>query len=99
MQSNANIEAVRYAYCLDKPQGGYSYSNIIRAFEQGAEWQSSEMVDPIKFAEFCGKWGEIGFDKRRGKWLIDDVEEITTEQLLELYKKTLIPQLPFPWQP
>jgi hypothetical protein len=51
-------------------------------------------LDMIKFAEFCGKWAELGFHKRRGKWQIDDLQEITTQELLELYKKTLIPQLP-----
>jgi hypothetical protein len=52
--------------------------------------------DMIAFAEMCGINGECGFARNRGKWLLDDVAEATTAEMLVLYEKTRIPPLPTP---
>lgn len=50
--------------------------------------------DMIAFAEMCGIRGECGFAANRGKWLIDDIGEISTRELLESFKRMRIPPLP-----
>lgn len=52
--------------------------------------------DMLAFAEMCGTRGEGGFRVNGGKWLIDDIHEATTEQLLESFDRMRIPPLPDP---
>lgn len=57
------------------------------------KWSNNDM---IRFAELCGRYGEIGYMPETGKWHLDDATDSTTEQLLEQYKRQQIPPIPSP---
>lgn len=57
------------------------------------KWTDNDM---LRFAEFCGRYGEIGYIPETGKWHLDDLVELTTAELLEQYKRQQIPQLSSP---
>ena len=56
-------------------------------------WNDNDM---LAFAEMCGTRGECGFRVNGGKWLIDDIHEASTADLLESFKRMRIPPLPDP---